>query len=526
MEHVRIFDTTLRDGEQSPGCSMNLKEKIEVAKILEKMKVDIIEAGFAIASPGDFESVRTIADNIKECTVTSLARCAEKDIDTAWEAVKTAADPRIHVFIATSPLHMEYKLKLSPEQVLEKAGAMVSYAKKYCSNIEFSPEDATRSEPEFLKRVVAKAIECGATTINIPDTVGYTTPDEMRALIEDIKGNVKGAEDVIFSVHCHNDLGMATANALAGVLGGARQVECTINGLGERAGNTSLEEIVMAIRTRQDMTGLSTGIDTTMIHRASKTVYDIIGQTAPLNKPIVGKNAFAHESGIHQHGVLANKKTYEIMTPESVGVNVNTLVLGKHSGRHAVGQRLEELGFVLTKEELDRCFEEFKIVCDKKKNITDADLEAIVTHKTNAVYQDEEGGYKLDWFQMSTSNFTTATCTVSLEKDGEKVEDVALGDGPIDAAYNAIDAIVKPSEHSFDIFNIHSISEGKDTLGDVTVQVNAYDRSFTGRGLSTDIMEASINAYLKALNRMISYEKKHGINEGGESPAKRISAKD
>jgi len=509
MEQVKIFDTTLRDGEQSPGCSMNLREKIEVARCLEKMHVDIIEAGFAIASPGDFESVKTISETIRGCTIASLARSTVKDIDTAWEAVKGAADPRIHVFIATSPLHMEYKLRMSPEQVLERAGEMVAHAKKYCSNIEFSAEDATRSDPEFLKKVVERAIASGATTVNIPDTVGYTTPGEMRELIEDIKNNVKGAENVIFSVHCHNDLGMATANALAGVLGGARQVECTVNGLGERAGNTSLEEIVMAIRTRQDVTGLTTGIDTTQIHRASQTVYNIIGQTAPLNKPIVGKNAFAHESGIHQHGVLANKKTYEIMTPESVGIHVNNLVLGKHSGRHAVGQRLEELGFVLSKEELDRCFEEFKVVCDKKKNITDADLEAIVTHNTNVVYEDEADGYKLDWFQMSTSNFTTATCTVSLEKDGEKKEDVALGDGPIDAAYNAIDAIIKPSPHSFDIFNIHSISEGKDTLGDVTVKVNAYDRTFTGRGLSTDIMEASINAYIKALNRMAAYERKH-----------------
>ena len=509
MEQVKIFDTTLRDGEQSPGCSMNLREKIEVARCLEKMHVDIIEAGFAIASPGDFESVKTISETIRGCTIASLARSTVKDIDTAWEAVKGAADPRIHVFIATSPLHMEYKLRMSPEQVLERAGEMVAHAKKYCSNIEFSAEDATRSDPEFLKIVVERAIASGATTVNIPDTVGYTTPGEMRELIEDIKNNVKGAENVIFSVHCHNDLGMATANALAGVLGGARQVECTVNGLGERAGNTSLEEIVMAIRTRQDVTGLTTGIDTTQIHRASQTVYNIIGQTAPLNKPIVGKNAFAHESGIHQHGVLANKKTYEIMTPESVGIHVNNLVLGKHSGRHAVGQRLEELGFVLSKEELDRCFEEFKVVCDKKKNITDADLEAIVTHNTNVVYEDEADGYKLDWFQMSTSNFTTATCTVSLEKDGEKKEDVALGDGPIDAAYNAIDAIIQPSPHSFDIFNIHSISEGKDTLGDVTVKVNAYDRTFTGRGLSTDIMEASINAYIKALNRMAAYERKH-----------------
>ncbi|MBE6041419.1 MAG: 2-isopropylmalate synthase [Clostridiales bacterium] len=524
MDQVKIFDTTLRDGEQSPGCSMNLREKIEVARCLEKLKVDIIEAGFAIASPGDFESVKTISETIKDCTIASLARSTVKDIDTAWEAVKGAVDPRIHVFIATSPLHMEYKLKMKPEQVLEQAGKMVAYAKKYCSDIEFSAEDATRSNIDFLKQVVEVAIANGATTINLPDTVGYTTPEEMRYLISEIKNNVRGAEKVIFSVHCHNDLGMATANSLAGVAGGARQIECTINGLGERAGNTSLEEIVMALRTRQDLSQVDTRIDTTQIHRASSTVYNIIGQTAPLNKPIVGKNAFAHESGIHQHGVLANKKTYEIMTPETVGIRVNNLVLGKHSGRHAVASRLEELGYTLSKEELDRCFEEFKIVCDKKKNITDADLEAIVNHNTQDLYTDTEEGYKLDWFQLSTSNFTTATCTVSLIKDDEKAQDVALGDGPIDAAYNAIDAIIQPSEHSFDIFNIHSISEGKDTLGDVTVKVNAYGRTFTGRGLSTDIMEASINAYLKALNRMQAYEKKIQKSDAKDEAKPRIRA--
>ena len=506
MDQVKIFDTTLRDGEQSPGCSMNLQEKIEVAHCLEKLKVDIIEAGFAIVSPGDFESVKTIAENVKDCTVASLARCNVKDIDAAWEAVKGAVDPRIHVFIATSPIHMEYKLKMTPDQVLEQARQMVAYARKYCSNIEFSAEDATRSYIEFLKKITAVAIESGATTINLPDTVGYTTPEEMEYLIREVKENVRGAEKVVFSVHCHNDLGMATANSLAGVRGGARQIECTINGLGERAGNTSMEEVVMALRTRQDEFAADTRIDATQIHRASKTVYNIIGQTAPINKPIVGKNAFAHEAGIHQHGVLANKKTYEIMTPESVGLNVNNIVLGKHSGRHAVAKRLEELGYTLTKEELNSCFEEFKIVCDKKKNITDADLEAIATHNTGDIYTDTEDGYKLDWFQVSTSNFTTATCTVSLIKDGDKFQDVALGDGPIDAAYNAIDMIMKPSEHTFDIFNIHSISEGKDTLGDVTVKVNAHGRTFTGKGLSTDIIEASVNAYLKALNRLAAFD--------------------
>ena len=512
MDQVKIFDTTLRDGEQSPGCSMNLQEKIEVAHCLEKLKVDIIEAGFTIVSPGDFESVKTIAENVKECTVASLARCNPKDIDAAWEAVKGAADPRIHVFIATSPLHMEYKLRMTPEEVLEQAAKMVAYAKKYCSNIEFSAEDATRSDLEFLKKITQVAIDSGATTINLPDTVGYTTPVEMQRIISEVRGNVRGGDKVTFSVHCHNDLGMATANSLAGVRGGARQIEVAINGLGERAGNTSLEEVVMALRTRQDSFKADTRIATTQIHRASSTVYNIIGQTAPLNKPIVGRNAFAHEAGIHQHGVMAKKETYEIMTPESVGIHVNNLVLGKHSGRHAVGKRLEELGYVLSKEELDRCFEEFKVVCDKKKNITDADLEAIANHQTKDLYTDIEDGYKLDWFQASTSNFTTATCTVCLKHGDEKFEHVALGDGPIDAAYKAIDEIINPSEHSFDIFNIHSISEGKDTLGDVTVKISAHGRTFTGRGLSTDILEASINAYLKGINRMLAYEKKLGGN--------------
>ena len=506
MEQIKIFDTTLRDGEQSPGCSMNLQEKLEVAKCLERLRVDIIEAGFAIASPGDFESVQAISRQVKDCTVASLARCNVKDIDTAWDAVREAVDPRIHVFIATSPVHMEYKLKMTPDQVLEQAGKMVAYAKHYCPNIEFSAEDATRSDLDFLKQVVAVAIANGATTINLPDTVGYTTPDEMRYMISNVRENVPGGDKVTFSVHCHNDLGMATANSLAGVLGGARQIEVAMNGLGERAGNTSLEEVVMSIMTRQDQFQATTRIDTTQIHRTSKTVYNIIGQTAPLNKPIVGKNAFAHEAGIHQHGVLANKKTYEIMTPESVGIHTNNIILGKHSGRHAVASRLEELGYVLSKEELDKCFEEFKIVCDKKKNITDADLEAIVNHNIQDIRTEAEDKYKLEWFQASTSNFTTATCTVCLNIDGEKYENVALGDGPIDAAYKAIDEIIKPSEHSFDIFNIHSISEGKDTLGDVTVKISAHNRTFTGRGLSTDILGASIDAYINGLSKLAAYE--------------------
>ena len=503
MNQVKIFDTTLRDGEQAPGCSMNLREKIEVAKCLEKMKVDIIEAGFPVSSPGDFESVSTIAGIIKDCTVASFARLAPKDIDTAWEAVKNAADPRLHLFIATSPLHMEYKLKMTPEQVLERTAAMVKYAGKYCSNIEFSAEDATRSDIDFLTKVVDTAIKNGAAVINLPDTVGYTTPSEMRAIIEHMIENVENADKVEFSVHCHNDLGMAVANSLAGVLGGARQIECTVNGIGERAGNTSLEEVVMAMKTRPDIFEVNTEIDTTKIYRASKTVYNIIGQNPPINKPIVGKNAFAHESGIHQHGVMANKKTYQILTPETVGISSNNIVLGKHSGRHAFEAHINEMGYTLSEEELNKCFEEFKSLCDKKKNISDADIEAIILHNTSADDETRPDEYTLDWFAVHTSNFTTATSTVCLIKNGKKYEDVCLGDGPIDAAFKAIDRIVKPVKHTFDFYTINSISEGKDTLGDVTVKLLAGDRSYVGRGLSTDIFEASILAYIKALNKMM-----------------------
>lgn len=504
MDKVKIFDTTLRDGEQSPGCSMNLREKIEVAKCLEKLHVDVIEAGFAISSPGDFESVNTIAKTVKDASVASLARSTVKDIDTAWEAVKVAADPRIHLFIATSPLHMEYKLKITPEQVLEKTAEMVKYAAKYCSNIEFSAEDATRSDHAFLAKVVDVAIKNGAKTINIPDTVGYTTPAEMKALIQYLIENVENSNMVDFSVHCHNDLGMAVANSLAGVLGGARQIECTINGLGERAGNTSLEEVVMALHTRGDMYNCKTNIDTTQIYRASKTVYNIIGQSAPINKPIVGKNAFAHESGIHQHGVLANKQTYEIITPETVGIYTNNIVLGKHSGKHAFENHLNEMGYTLSSEELALCFEKFKVLCDKKKTVSDADIEAIIMHhSSDDTFKTTE--YELDWFAVHTSNFTTSTSTVCLKKGDEKVEGVSLGDGPVDASFKAIDNIINPAPHTFDLYTINSISEGKDTLGDVTVKLKADGKSFVGRGLSTDTIEASIRAYLKAINKLQAY---------------------
>ena len=504
MSQIKIFDTTLRDGEQSPGCSMNLKEKIEVARCLERLKVDVIEAGFAISSPGDFESVQTIARTVKDCSVASLARATMKDIDCAWDAVKDAADPRIHLFLATSPLHMEYKLKMTPEQVLERTAAMVAHAKKYVSNIEFSCEDATRSDMDFLIRVVDAAIRSGATVINLPDTVGYTTPVEMQRLIAEVIAGVPGSDRVEFSVHCHNDLGMAVANSLAGVLGGARQIECTINGLGERAGNTSLEEVVMAMRTRPDVFGEdTTRIDTTQIFRASKTVYNIIGQTAPLNKPIVGVNAFRHESGIHQHGVLANKKTYEILTPEAVGVRLDNIVLGKHSGKHAFAARLKDMGYELDDAELQRCFEEFKVLCDKKKNVGDQDIIAIVTH--SATDDEEVDGYKLTWFAVHTSNMTTSTSVVRLSLDGQEFEAVCSGDGPVDAAFEAIDQIIRPVEHSFDLYRINSISPGKDTMGDVSVKLGCDNRTFSGRGLHTNIVEASVRAYISAMNKLRDY---------------------
>lgn len=500
MRQIKIFDTTLRDGEQSPGCSMNLREKLQVAQCLERLKVDVIEAGFAIASPGDFESVQAISRQVKDCSIASLARATVKDIDTAWNAVKDAADPRIHLFLATSPLHMEYKLRMTPDEVLARVSEMTAYARKYTPNIEFSAEDATRSDREFLAKIVRAAIAAGASVVNLPDTVGYTTPAEMQALIAYILEEVPEAVGIELSVHCHNDLGMATANSLAGVQGGATQIECTINGLGERAGNTALEEVVMAMRTRRDVFDAATRLDTTQIYRASKTVYDIIGQRAPLNKPIVGKNAFLHESGIHQHGVLANKQTYEILTPESVGIRTNNLVLGKHSGRHAFESHLKEMGYTLSEEELLRCFGEFKVLCDKKKVVSDADIEALVSHSDRA--ETIENGYKLDWFAVHTSNFTTATATISLKRGEERFEEVCLGDGPVDAAFNAIDKIVKPVEHSFEIFSINSVSQGKDTLGGVTVKLQAGGRTFNGHGLSTDVIEASVLAYIDATNKM------------------------
>ena len=509
MNQIKIFDTTLRDGEQAPGCSMNLREKLRIARMLEKMKVDIVEAGFPVASRGDFEAVEAISEALRNSTVAALARTRLPDIDSAWKALRKGADPRIHLFLATSDLHLQEKLHMTREEALESCERAVRHARGYTANIEFSCEDATRSDREFLFQMVETAIRAGARVINLPDTVGYTTPEEMRLLVSSVMEHVPVSDLAEFSVHCHNDLGMATANSLAGVLGGARQIECTINGLGERSGNAALEEVVMAMRVRPDLYGdLSTALDTTQIAKASRMVYSIIGQNTPWQKPIVGRNAFLHESGIHQHGMMANKLTYEILTPESVGVQTGTLILGKHSGRHALERRLEELGFELDETELNRCFDEFKDLCDRKKQIHDEDLIAIV----NAISSREQDAddYVLDWYAVHTTNFTTATATVSLKLRDVRFEAVSLGRGPIDAAFGAIDQIMKPVDHTFELYRINGISQSTDSLGEVHVKINAGTHTFSGRGLSADIIEGSVLAYITAVNHLNAFVRRQG----------------
>jgi 2-isopropylmalate synthase len=508
---IKIFDTTLRDGEQSPGCSMNLQEKIEMAKQLEKLKVDVIEAGFAISSPGDFLSVKTIAETVKESVVASLARTTKNDIDRAWEAISTAAQPRIHTFLATSPIHMEYKLNMRPDQVLEQAAAMVKYAKNYCSDIEFSAEDATRSDPLFLAKVFDAVIKAGATTINIPDTVGYTVPDEFYEFLMKIRNNCPALDNVDISVHCHNDLGLGVANSLVAIKAGAKQIECTINGIGERAGNAAMEEIVMALKTRKDIFQVETGIVTTEITRASKLLTSITGVKVQPNKAIVGENAFAHEAGIHQHGVLKNKETYEIMTPESVGLSTNSMILGKHSGKHAFRNKVKELGHEITEESLERAFAKFKVIADKKKRIYDRDIEALIGKESFRVPRT----YHAERFVINSGNTITSTAVLKMLREDEVIERVARGDGPIDAAFNAIEEIVGV-DIKLEDYKLESVTEGKDALGDAMVKINVNGEIFSGRGLSTDVIEASIHAYINAVNKMMFSEKqKRGIKSEG-----------
>lgn len=496
---IKIFDTTLRDGEQSPGCSMNLKEKIEMAKQLERMKVDIVEAGFAISSPGDFLSVKTISETLKDCTVASLARTTEQDIDRAWEALAGAVSPRIHTFIATSPIHMEYKLLMTPEEVYERSVAMVKHAKRYCSDIEWSAEDATRSEPEFLARVIEGVIKAGATTINLPDTVGYTTPDEYYEFLMKIQEMAPSMVNISLSSHCHNDLGLGVANSLAAIKAGATQIECTINGIGERAGNAAMEEIIMALHTRKDILNVDTRIVTTEIMRSSNLLSRITGVKVQPNKAIVGENAFAHESGIHQHGVMKNKETYEIMKPESVGLNANNLVLGKHSGKHAFRDKVKQLGYDLTEADIDVMFVKFKELADKKKQVYDRDIEALISKEAVQVPKT----YRLQNFVINSGNTITSTAVIKMTKDDKIIEKVSRGEGPIDASFKAIEKIVG-IDFKLEDYQIQSVTEGEDALGDALVKISDVNGTiFAGRGLSTDIIEASIRAYINAVNKMI-----------------------
>jgi 2-isopropylmalate synthase len=522
--YVKIFDTTLRDGEQSPGATMTSDEKLEVARTLARLGVDIIEAGFPAASPDDLEAVRRIAAEVGNPskgspksvvpTITGLARANKGDIDKAWEAIREAQNPRIHTFLATSEIHMKYKLKMEREQVVERVSEMVAYAYSLCADVEFSPEDAGRSDPDFLYLVLGEAIKAGATTLNIPDTVGYTTPEEYFQLISGIIQNTPGMHDCItISVHCHDDLGLATANSLAGIRAGARQAEVTINGIGERAGNTSLEEVVMALRTRHPIYQLDTGIDATQLARASKLVSNYTGMVVQPNKAIVGANAFAHEAGIHQDGMLKNQLTYEIMRPEDVGATHSRLVLGKHSGRHALRARLAEMGHSLDETEMEKAFVRFKELADRKKTITDLDLEALIADE---FYRPREV-FVLDSLQVSCGTLGMPTATVRLKgPNGQVHVQAAMGTGPVDATYKAIDAIVQTPCTLLE-FNVHAVTEGIDALGEVTVRVlpkdgassmdaqkeTSYMRVFGGHGADTDIVVAGARAYLNALNKLI-----------------------
>lgn len=496
-KRIKFFDTTLRDGEQSPGCSMNKREKLLLAKQLEKLGVDVIEAGFAAASQGDFESVKLIADEIKDSTVAVLCRTVKGDIDRGWEAVKSAVKPRIHTFIATSPIHMEYKLKMTPEEVVKRAVEMVGYASALCGEVEFSAEDATRSSTDFLAEIFDKVIEAGAKIINIPDTVGYITPEEYYQFIMDIRKKSKLLDTVEISVHCHNDLGLGVANTLAAARAGATQFECTINGIGERAGNAALEEIAMLINVRRDIYDYTSNIITQEILKTSNLLSSITGVYVQPNKAIVGANAFAHESGIHQHGVLSNRETYEIMTPESIGLIKNNMVLGKHSGRHAFRDKITNLGFEISDEELDEAFKEFKTLADKKKQIYESDIEAIVTKK---IHHGNEK-YKLTRFVVNMGNTITTIASVVLNIDGEDCEGISHAAGPVDASFSAIKKCLN-MDITLEDYSIQSVTEGEDALGYATVKLRIDGKHYAGRGVSIDVVQASINAYIDAINKM------------------------
>ena len=513
-KRVKFFDTTLRDGEQAPGYSMTLEEKLRMAKQLERLGVDVVEAGFAIASPGDFESVSRIAAELRDCTVCSLSRALAKDIDAAEESLKAAAHPRIHTFLATSDLHLKCKLRMTRERALEQIRTMVAYARGKCAEVEFSAEDATRSDPDFLCAAVETAIASGATTVNLPDTVGYATPEEIARMVRDVRSRVPNIDKAVISMHVHDDLGLAVANTLAGVIAGARQVECTICGIGERAGNAALEEIVMGLKTRGDYYGLEHGIRTEEIGRTARLLSTITGVKMFPSKSIVGANAFAHESGIHQHGVLKNASTYEIMTPESVGVKKTELVLGKHSGRHAFSERLKLLGYSLPEERIDELFAQFKHLADRKKKILDRDIAALAEAVAPSV-MDPAKAYALESFVVNSGNRMSSTADVTLVRGGKRYQEVALGTGPVYASIRAVEKIVR-HPFSLDDYTIQAVTEHRDALGEVTVKISDATGTYRGRGVSTDIIEGSILACLSAVNKMLD-ENQKGIGTGAAS---------
>jgi 2-isopropylmalate synthase len=497
-ERVLIFDTTLRDGEQSPGASMTFEEKLEVADLLDAMGVDIIEAGFPIASDGDFEAVSAISRRVKRATVAGLARAAFKDIDRCAEAVRHAARPRIHTFISTSPLHMKYKLQKEPAEVLDMVTAQVLRARKYVEDVEWSAEDGTRTEFDFLCRCVEAAIKAGATTINIPDTVGYAVPEEYQALFERVRSHVPNSDKAIFSVHCHNDLGLAVANTVAGIKGGARQIECTINGIGERAGNAALEEVVMALKVRSDVLPFESGIESSMLTRASKLVSAVTSFPVQYNKAVVGRNAFAHESGIHQDGMLKNAQTYEIMTPESVGVSKTSLVMGKHSGRHAFKEKLKELGYDLGDNALEDAFKRFKDLADRKKHVYDEDIEALVDDEIVNAHD----RIKVVALTVIAGTMGPQSATLTLDVDGVHHTRQSTGNGPVDAIFNAIHALV-PHQATLDLYQVHAVTEGTDAQAEVSVRLTENGKSVTGKGADPDTLVASARAYLAGLNKLL-----------------------
>jgi 2-isopropylmalate synthase len=497
-EKIIIFDTTLRDGEQSPGASLGAEAKLKLARQLAKLKVDVIEAGFPASSPGDLRSVRAIAKRTKGPIIAALARCIKRDIDLAVQALEPAAKKRLHIFLATSAIHRKYKLRKAKQEILRLAVESVKYGRRFCDDVEFSPEDASRTEPDYLCQVVEAVIEAGATVVNIPDTVGYATPVEFGRLIAAIKSCVPNIRETVLSIHCHDDLGLATSNSLSALENGARQVECTINGIGERAGNASLEEIVMILKTREDYFGFSTGIKTEEIHKTSRLVTTLTGIHVQPNKAIVGDNAFKHEAGIHQDGVLKEKRTYEIMSPETIGLKESRLVLGKHSGRHAFGKRLEEVGYKLSEKDMQKAFERFKRLADKKKEIYDEDLTAIIEDEISTVPET----FKLVYVHTTSGSQTVPTATVRVKKEGKIFQDAACGDGPVDAAYKTIDKITGLGAELVD-YSLRAVTSGKDALGEVTVKIRKGERVVTGRGTSTDIIEASAKAYVNAANKIV-----------------------